>query len=135
MLAKSKPDIMEVIRSKFKNLDNTDNPEQFTKQEINALLNESDHSDQNDVSPVDMQVFKARKNYSLDTASLDLDNIELYQNDGFSWPSQSRRRHISESGIEIKNVSNSGSMMYSSHSNSLDMLPRIDQVRTASSSF
>ncbi|KAL0266782.1 UNVERIFIED_CONTAM: hypothetical protein PYX00_009235 [Menopon gallinae] len=49
MLARNKPEIMEIIKSKFKNIDNADNPEQFTKQEINALLNESDHSDQNDM--------------------------------------------------------------------------------------
>lgn len=133
MLAQNKPDLLEIVKDKYKQADGTENKldkslEQFTKQEISKLLNESDNSDQNDIGNIDLHVFKPRRNYQVYSNSLDFESSDLYHSEEGMWGGQSRRRFISESGVEAKTMSRSGSLLYSSHSSSLDLLPRIEQV-------
>lgn len=135
-LAQNKPEILEIIKCKYKHIYDIDNKvdkndENFTKQEISKLLNESDNSDQNDVANIDLQVFKPKRNFQNYSNSLDFENTDLFHCEEGLWgQQQGRRRHISESAVETKAaMSRSGSLLYSSHSSSLDLLPRIEQVR------
>lgn len=126
-MAQSKPEILELLKSKIK-VEDDDSKDGLDKHEISKLLNDSDNSDQIDIGNIDLQVFKPKKKHPMYSSSYDFENGDyLYQNEGSVVGADSkRRRHVSEGGIDMK--MKAGGTLHSSHSSSLDMLPRIEEV-------
>lgn len=126
-LAQNKPGLLELLKDKIK-VEDEEDANSFNKLEISKLLNDSDNSDQIEVKNIDLQVFKPKKNHIMYSSHCDFDTGDLInQNDNSEVQQDNRRkRHVSEGNLDGK--IRLGGTLHSSHSSSLDILPRIDEV-------
>lgn len=133
-LAQTKPDILELINLKLKKNEEEEDGESLKREEITKLLNNSDGSDQIDVKNIDLQIFKSGKNHVMYNSSYDFENIIMESSSSLSSPPQqqqndnnNRKRHVSESCLDGK--MRMGKNFSVSRSSSLEMLPKIEEVR------
>ncbi|KAK6621143.1 hypothetical protein RUM43_011449 [Polyplax serrata] len=125
-LAQTKPEIFELIRSKLKTPEELDSEgDCFVKSDLNKSQ-DSDNSDQIEVRNVDLQFFKPKRNGMMYNSSFEFESGEMICPNVENSAENRRKRHVSEGGLEGK-MKMTGSIS-SPHSNSLDVIPRIDEV-------